>query len=324
MVRAIFRYALLLAILLLVGLVVFVAFTYPRFRADVQPNREQLLSGGRIVATDEFGDIEYAAQGKGVPVLVVHGAGGGYDQGLLIGENYVGDGHHFIAPSRFGYIRSSIPQNGSPAAQADAYAALLDALGIERVAVVGFSDGGPSALQFALRHPERCAALVMISAKSHSAPPDTPLQKLVFESIFRSDYLFWLITEYARPFMLTMFGVPSDVLEQLPARPRRLATEVVDSMNPISLRNDGIYHDRETLTALPEDVFRLEQISVPTLVVHAVDDGLQPYSHGENTATKVPDAKFLSYERGGHLLLLQLDEVREKVAAFCEQHIGGT
>ncbi len=171
MARAISRYALLLAILLVVGLVVFVAFTYLRFRADVQPNRERLLSGGRIVTTEEFGDIEYAIQGKGLPVLVVHGAGGGYDQGLLIGENYVGDGHRFIAPSRFGYVRSSIPQNGSPVAQADAYAALLDTLGIERVAVVGFSDGGLSALQFALLHPERCAVLVMISTKASQHHP---------------------------------------------------------------------------------------------------------------------------------------------------------
>src|SRR5215208_6881545 len=158
MVRAIFRYVVLLAILLVIGLVVFVAVTYPRFRADIQPNRERLLTGSDIVTTEEFGDIEYAVQGKGLPVLLVHGAGGGYDQGLLIGENYVGDGHRFIAPSRFGYVRSSIPENGSPAAQADAYAALLDTLGVERVAVVGFSDGGPSALQFALRYPERCAA----------------------------------------------------------------------------------------------------------------------------------------------------------------------
>jgi pimeloyl-ACP methyl ester carboxylesterase len=316
MVRAIFRYAVLLAVFLVVGLVVFVAVTYPRFRADIQPNRERLLSGSDIVTTEEFGDIEYAVRGKGLPVLLVHGAGGGYDQGLLIGKNYVGDGHRFIAPSRFGYVRSSIPENGSPAAQADAHAALLDALGVERVAVVGFSDGGPSALQFALRHPEHCAALVMISAKSQSAPPDTPLQALVFENIFRSDYPFWLITEYARPFMLTMFGVSGDVQEQIPTRSRQVASDVVDSMNPISLREDGIYHDRDTLTVLPEDVFRLEQIAVPTLVVHAVDDGLQPYSHGENTATKVPDAKFSSYEQGGHLLLLQLDDVREKVAAF--------
>src|SRR5215208_165549 len=298
------------------ALLVFVAVTYPRFRADVQPNRERLLSGSDIVTTEKFGDIEYAVQGKGPSVLIMHGAGGGYDQGLFIGEHYVGDGYRFIAPSRFGYVRSSIPEDGSPAAQADAYAALLNSLGVKRVAVVGFSDGGPAALQFALRHPERCAALVMISAKSHSALPDTPLQKLVFENVFRSDYLFWLITEYARLFMLTMFGVSSEVQEQVPARSRQLASDVVDNMNPISLRNDGIYHDRGTLTVLPEDVFRLEQITVPTLVVHAVDDGLQPYSHGVNTATKVPDAKFLSYEQGGHLLLLQLDDVREKVAAF--------
>jgi pimeloyl-ACP methyl ester carboxylesterase len=314
--------AVLLAIVLVVGLVVFVALTYSRFKADVQLNRGQLLSASDVVSTEEFGDIEYAVQGEGLPVLLVHGAGGGYDQGLLIGENYVGDGHRFIVPSRFGYVRSSIPEDGSPAAQADAYAAVLDALGVERVGVVAFSDGGPSGLQFALRHPERCAALVMLSAKSQTPPPDTTLQGLVFESVFRSDYLFWLITEYARPFLLAMFGVTGDVQEQMPARPRQLVSDFVDSLNPISLREDGIYHDRDTLTVLPQDEFRLEQISVPTLVVHAVEDGLQPYSHGENTATRVPDTEFLSYEQGGHLLLLQLDEVREKVAAFHERHVG--
>ena len=100
------------------------------------------------------------------------------------------------------------------------------------------------------------------------------MQGLVFESAFRSDYLFWLITEYARPLLLTVFGVFGDVQEQLPARPRQLVSDFVDSLNPISLRKDGIYHDRDTLTVLPEDEFRLEQISVLTLVVHAVDDGL--------------------------------------------------
>ena len=322
MVRASFRYAVLLAIVVVVGLVVLAALTYPRFRADVQPNRERLLSESDVLTTEEFGDIEYAVQGAGLPVLLAHGAGGGYDQGLLIGENYIGDGHRLIAPSRFGYLRSSIPEDGSPGAQADAYAALLDALGVERVGVVAFSDGGPSGLQFALRHPERCEALVMISAKSQSAPPDSLLQGLVFESVFHSDYLFWLITEYARPFLFAMFGVSGEVQEQIPAHPRQLASEVVESMNPISLRQDGIYHDRDTLTVLPQDEFRLEQITVPTLVVHAVDDRLQPYGHAENTASRVPDAEFLSYEQGGHLLLLQLDEVREEVSAFHERHIG--
>jgi hypothetical protein len=77
--RVIFRYVRLLAIVLVFGLVVFVAVTFPRFRADTQLNRERLLSGSDLVTTEEFGDIEYAVQGKGPPVLVVHGAGGGYD-----------------------------------------------------------------------------------------------------------------------------------------------------------------------------------------------------------------------------------------------------
>src|SRR3712207_9414738 len=100
MVRAIFRFALLLAILLVLGLVVFVPVTYPRFRADVQPNQERLLSGTDIVTTEEFGDIEYAVQGKGPPVLLVHGAGGGSDHGLFIGEPYAGGGSSLIAPPR--------------------------------------------------------------------------------------------------------------------------------------------------------------------------------------------------------------------------------
>jgi pimeloyl-ACP methyl ester carboxylesterase len=47
-----------------------------------------------------------------------------------------------IAPSRFGYLGSSLPAGATPADQADAYAVLLDALGIERTAVVGCSTGG--------------------------------------------------------------------------------------------------------------------------------------------------------------------------------------
>ena len=109
MVRAIFRYAVILAIVLVVGLIVLVALNYTSFCEDVRLNRERLLIGSDVVSTEQFGDIEYAVQGEGLPVLLVHGAGGGYDQVRLIGENYVVDGHRVIAPSRFGYVRSSIP-----------------------------------------------------------------------------------------------------------------------------------------------------------------------------------------------------------------------
>jgi len=130
---------------------------------------ERVAKGGHIIET-ECGLIEYGNAGNGPPVLVIHGAGGGYDQGLLIGSQMFGADLTLIAASRFGYLNSPIPEDSSLEAQADAYACLLDALDIDRVIVVAFSAGGPSGLHFARRYPERTATLIMRSAISYIDP----------------------------------------------------------------------------------------------------------------------------------------------------------
>jgi pimeloyl-ACP methyl ester carboxylesterase len=56
-------------------------------------------------------------------------------------DPWIGDGFRAVAPSRFGCLGSPLPPGATAADQADAYAVLLDALGIERAAVVGFSAG---------------------------------------------------------------------------------------------------------------------------------------------------------------------------------------
>ena len=78
----------------------------------------------------------------------VHGSGGGYDQGAYFARVIGGD-YRWIAPSRFGFLGSPAPAGANTPRQTDAYACLLDALGIERVGVVGVSMGGPSSLMFA-------------------------------------------------------------------------------------------------------------------------------------------------------------------------------
>ena len=77
-----------------------------------------------------------------------------------------------IAVSRFGYLRTPLPEDASAAAQADAHACLLDALNIKRAAVLGTSAGGPSSLQFALRHPGRTAALVLLVPAAYAPRPN--------------------------------------------------------------------------------------------------------------------------------------------------------
>lgn len=76
-------------------------------------------------------------------MLVVHGAGGGFDQGLALGQGLAERGWRVIAASRFGYLGTPLPRDASASAQADAHACLLDALGIERAAVLGAASSAP-------------------------------------------------------------------------------------------------------------------------------------------------------------------------------------
>src|SRR5687767_4134153 len=131
---------------------------------DIQNARDRVATGAKMVDT-RCGPIEYAEAGKGPAVLVVHGSGGGYDQGMDFGKSLAGNGFRVIAMSRFGYLRTPLPADASAAAQADAHACLLDALGIRRAAVAAVSAGAPSALQFAIRHPDRTTGLVLLRSE---------------------------------------------------------------------------------------------------------------------------------------------------------------
>src|SRR5215831_15401644 len=121
------------------------AFVYFRYRHDLSAAKARVSSGSKLIDT-AYGAIEYADVGTGAPVLVIHGAGGGFDQGLEFARPLIADGFRVIAPSRFGYLRTPLPRDASPMAQADAHASLLDALQIEKVAVVAVSAGAPSAM----------------------------------------------------------------------------------------------------------------------------------------------------------------------------------
>lgn len=94
---------------------------------------------------------------------VVHGSGGGFDQGELIARALFGDSFHWIAPSRFGYLHSTFVPGATFVDQAHGYRHLLDPLGIERVAVAALSHDGPSALLLAALYPDRVSSLVLIS-----------------------------------------------------------------------------------------------------------------------------------------------------------------
>src|SRR6476469_6919 len=228
------------------SLAVAAALIYRRYRRDLGAARARVSSGSKLVNTP-CGLIEYADAGAGTPILVIHGAGGGFDQGLEFARPLVDAGFRVIAPSRFGYLRTPLPQDASPMAQADAHASLLDALQLEKVAVLGVSAGAPSAMQLCLRHPTRCTALVLVVPLVYGGPagaPPSALRELLVNTAISSDFIFWSMSKLARKTMFkTVLGTPPEDVEQAGAEEQARVTDVLDHIEPVSRRKKGLLNE---------------------------------------------------------------------------------
>jgi pimeloyl-ACP methyl ester carboxylesterase len=282
---------------------------------------ERIHAGSQLVSTC-CGIIEYATTDERKPeVLMVHGAGGGYDQGLLFASLLSHTPFCCIAPSRFGYLRTPLPSRANPIAQAEAYEALLDALDIERVVVIAVSAGGPSALQFALRYPDRCSGLVLISALSRPVPPPPRAFKKVFQATINSDVFSLVSSHLAAERLLSLYGVEPALMARLRQEPEKwkMLLNILTMTFPIGLRKQGMSNDLKQASALPVD--SLDTISAPTLVVHGTHDPVVPFSHAQFVLDTLPHAELVTVAGGDHFCVVtHREQVVPPVVQFLEQH----
>jgi pimeloyl-ACP methyl ester carboxylesterase len=229
-----------------------------------------------------------------------------------------------IAMSRFGYLRTPLPGDASAAAQADAHICLLDALGIQRAAVIGASAGAPSSMQFALRHPQRCTALVLLVPAAYVPRPaggpsmQTPAgTAFLFDTALKSDFLFWAARQLApQTIARAILATPPAVLELAPADERERITQVLDHILPISPRRLGLVNDAAVISSLPR--YDLERIAVPTLVMSSADDLFGTFDTARYTAEHIPRARFVGYPSGGHLWVGHQKELTSEIVGFLE------
>jgi 2-hydroxy-6-oxonona-2,4-dienedioate hydrolase len=315
------RAVAILAGLLVAGLSV---LTYTRYQRDIHQARERISVGSQIAETP-CGPIEYAVAGNGPPVLVVHGAGGGYDQGMDFAPALVQSGFRVIAMSRFGYLRTPLPADASAAAQADAHACLLDALNIRRAAIAGASARAPSSMQFALRHPDRTVALVLLVPAAYvprpgGAPPmkTPPGTEFLFDTALKSDFLFWAAPRLARQTVIrAILATPPAVVERASADERARVAQVLDHILPVSPRRLGLLNDAKITSSLPR--YELERIEAPTLILSVVDDLYGRYDGARYSAEHIPHARFIGYPSGGHLWVGHQKEVMSEIVAFLKK-----
>lgn len=296
-----------------------------RYQTDITAARMRAAQGSVLINT-RCGMIEYQEAGQGIPLLVVHGSGGGHDQGMAFMGHFAKQGVRVIAMSRFGYLRTPLPADASPAAQADAHACLLDTLGLQQVAVFGASAGAPSATQLAIRHPDRVSALILLVPLAYkpptvadSAQPQSTLAERFLMQIVGSDFVFWAMLQIAPDQLIKrVLGTPPALVKAASPSERAPVYTMLETILPVSARADGLRN--ETKIAKNLEPLALEKIHAPTLIVSARDDGYGTFASAEYTASKIAGARFIGYEQGGHMLVGHDAAVGKEMLAFLAAH----
>lgn len=289
------------------------------FRRDMAQARQR-LSDRSSIADSPYGAIEYAVAGSGPPILAIHGAGGGFDQGLELTETLVEGGFKVIAPSRFGYLRSARPADSSPELQADAFAWLLSHLGIEHAAILGASAGALSALSFALHHGDRTRALLLMVPAAY-APDRTPgesaftglVGEAAMQRLLGSDLLFWAALKLMpQQMMRWVLATPPSIIAA--AGDEQRALRILGHILPVSERSEGLMDDWCWASAPPE--YPLSRITAPVLTLSMEDDLYGTYAAARHIASQVRDGHFAGYPTGGHIGAGRIDEIAERIVSF--------
>jgi pimeloyl-ACP methyl ester carboxylesterase len=292
-----------------------------RGRRELNALQATLTCESRVIETTR-GPIEYAEYGNPTrpPLLVLHGAFGGFDHGLYLTRQLGPDTARCIAPSRPGYLRTPLHVGRSLEEQAHACAALLDALAIERVGLIGFSAGGPVAVWFAHLYPDRCWGLILASAVAH--PWRATWQTRLLELIPENDLLRWAMLTYWPTLVMRSNHISAAQQAQFALNPAALSGLLAMGVMPKAGRWAGSDNDRRQLMNVPPLPF--EALRQPALILHCQTDWLVPPSHARYAARALPHAASLLLNSGGHLAWFSNHLVTvPAMQAFVSNHAPG-
>lgn len=271
-------------------------------------------STSRYVQTRSW-RLHYNEAGDGHPVIMLHGSGAGATGWSNFRPNipYLAESFRVIALDAPGWGRSQpgLPEHYD---HPNAVLELMDALEIERAALVGNSMGGSTAITFASRYPDRISHLVTMGAGSLMEIPtmfgagDGPSEglKILFQA-------------YREPTLENMMRV-AEIMTFDPANAtQELARQRLDNAlaNPVHLENflqglatGGPVRNRATQS----DVVR---ITAPTLLIHGRDDRVVSYEYSLRLLPMIANSRLVLVNRCGHWVQLEhTDEFNRLVTDF--------
>jgi len=267
-----------------------------------------------IVTTKDGTQIYYKDWGKGPVVTFSHGWPLNSDawdgQMIFLAQN----GFRVVAHDRRGHGRSTQASSGNDMdTYADDLAAVIEALDLKQITMVGHSTGGGEVARYIGRHGTgRVSKVVLISAvppimiKGPGNPQGVPID--VFDGLRagllkdRSQFY----QEFAAPF----FGAN---------RPgAKVSQGTLDEFWAWSMQS-GLKNAYECVKAFSETDLTedLKKMDVPTLIMHAGDDQIVPVNHAERSSKLVKGSKVKIYSGAPHgLTATHQDLVNADLLAF--------
>lgn len=187
-------------------------------------------------------------------------------------------------------------------------------MGIDSVAVIATSGGGPSALQFALRHPDRCRAMVLIAANSDVKAGDESEEEIGevgqppawLNNLLFSDVTSWIIIRLSQviPGKVLAALVGEDDVEAILNDPEKYQTftDFLNTLALLSLRREGALNDGKQFRSFTGYPF--EKIPCPALILYGSKDTFVPVAEQVYLMQTLPDAKYIEIEGGTHFMAI--------------------
>lgn len=234
----------------------------------------------------------YHDVGSGEPVLLLHGSGPGVSawlnwQGVIpsLAERY-----RVVAPDIVGFGHTERPDDIRYSLQTwvDHVRGFLDALEIERAAVVGNSLGARIAVSLAAQHPERLSKMVLMGSPG---PGMTPSEGLIAMRAYEPS------AESMRDLLVTYIALDPTIITPELVRIRHEA-----SVAPgVHETYQAMFNDPKHAGGdLAFDLEELAQIATPTLIVHGREDRVIPVESGLSLLDVLPNADLHVFSRCGH------------------------
>lgn len=253
-------------------------------------------------------DLAPQADPSGYHLWLLHGSGPGASGWSNFHQNVpplTAAGHRVFVPDHLGFGHSSMDLEAFPWERVvGAHARAWDALGLERVVLVGNSMGGAMALQLALDLPERVQALVLM-APGGLEPRDTYMAMPGIRAMLRCIF---------GPTPIDEDAIRRVFSKQLHDASRLSPVTVAERLEVARVQPRKVF---ETLQ-VPDLSERLAEVRCPTLGLWGVDDQFCPVS-GATRLTAIPDSRVIIFTRCGHWVMVEHQRAFDTLlAAFLE------